>query len=171
MLDPSGRRLAEFAAPYPTRRPVPGRAEQEPEDWLRLVRAALERFAGVGGPVAAICVTSQVNTHVFVDADLAVLHPAIVWQDGRAAAAGAAVETQGERGGQDPLAGRADPGGCKSRLGADGVDAGAHPDLWARTAHVLLPRDWIVARLTGCWSVIRCPRSGWCRRGWPMPTP
>ena len=39
MLDPSGRRLAEFAAPYPTRRPMPGQVEQDPEDWLRLVRA------------------------------------------------------------------------------------------------------------------------------------
>ena len=40
-----------------------------------------------GGEVAAICVTSQVNTHVFVDRALEVLHSAIVWQDGRAAAA------------------------------------------------------------------------------------
>jgi xylulokinase len=27
--------------------------------------------------------------------------------------------------------------------------ADARPDLWARTAHVLLPKDWIIARLTG----------------------
>lgn len=27
--------------------------------------------------------------------------------------------------------------------------AKVHPEIWAQTAHVLLPRDWLVARLTG----------------------
>jgi xylulokinase len=149
MLDASGRRLAEFAAPYPTHRPGPGQVEQDPEDWLRLVRAALERFAGVGGPVAGLCVTSQVNTHVFVDADLAVLHPAIVWQDGRAAAAGAVIESGIAL--EDKIAwlGAPIPVDASHALARMGWIERAYPDLWARTAHVLLPRDWIVARLTG----------------------
>ena len=42
--------------------------------------------------VAAIGICSQVNTHVFVDADLAPVHPAISWQDQRCADAAAELE-------------------------------------------------------------------------------
>ena len=93
MIDLSGRRVAEFSAPYPTHRPAAGWVEQDPEDWLALVRKALVAFSAKGS-AAAICLTSQVNTHVFADADLGVLHPAIVWQDGRAAEAGAAIDSR-----------------------------------------------------------------------------
>jgi xylulokinase len=91
MIDLSGQRVAEFSARYPTQRPAAGQVEQDPEDWLRLVRAALEQFAHHGS-AAALCLTSQVNTHVFTDAALNILHPAIVWQDGRAAQAGATLD-------------------------------------------------------------------------------
>ena len=70
MIDTKGQRLAEFSAPYPTHHPAPGWVVQDPEDWLRLVMAALRQFAEGGAPALAICLTSQVNTHVFVDAAL-----------------------------------------------------------------------------------------------------
>lgn len=149
MLDAAGRRLAEFAAAYPTARPAPGLAEQEPEDWLRLVRQALDRFSAMGGPVAALCVTSQVNTHVFVDEALRVLHPAIVWQDGRAAEAGAAIDAGVSVEDKVAWLGAPIPVDASHALARMGWMQAAHPDIWARTAHVLLPRDWIVARLTG----------------------
>lgn len=148
MLGLDGQRLAEFAAPYPTQRPMAGRVEQDPEDWLRLVRAALERFAALGG-ADAICVTSQVNTHVFVDGALEVLHPAIVWQDGRAAAAGAEIDARVSVAQKLDWLGAPIPVDASHALARMGWMQGAHPDIWARTAHVLLPRDWIVARLTG----------------------
>ena len=53
--------------------------------------------AAPGIPVAAIGICSQVNTHVFVDADLAPLHPAINWQDQRCAEAGARAGTASRR--------------------------------------------------------------------------
>lgn len=147
-MDTEGRRVASFAAPYPTRRPAAGRVEQDPEDWLRLVRAALEQFAPHGA-AAALCLTSQVNTHVFADADLTVLHPAIVWQDGRAAEAGAALD----RGitVEDKIAwlGAPIPVDASHALARMAWMQAAHPEIWARTAHVLLPRDWVLARLTG----------------------
>ncbi|WP_434621065.1 xylulokinase [Tabrizicola sp. M-4] len=149
MLDAAGRRLADFAAGYPTMRPAPGRAEQDPEDWLRLVRRALERFAAVGGPVAGICVTSQVNTHVFVDGDLGVLHPAIVWQDGRAAAAGAGLEEAISPEEKTAWLGAPIPVDASHALARMGWMQAERPEIWARCAHVLLPRDWIVGRLTG----------------------
>lgn len=148
MLDLAGHRVAEFAAPYPTERPGRGLVEQDPAQWLRLVRAALERFAP-HGPAAALCLTSQVNTHVFTDAALDVLHPAIVWQDGRAAAAGAALDAGIDP--QDKIAwlGAPIPVDASHALARMAWMRGHRPELWARTAHVLLPRDWVLARLTG----------------------
>lgn len=148
MIGPDGARLAEFAEPYPTHRPAPGRVEQDPADWLRLVRSALERFAEVGG-AEAICLTSQVNTHVFVDDGLRVLHPAIVWQDGRAAAAGAGIDAQVTVAQKTEWLGAPIPVDASHALARMSWMAGAHPDIWARTAQVMLPRDWIVAKLTG----------------------
>lgn len=148
MIGPDGERLAEFAQSYPTHRPAPGRVEQDPDDWLRLVRAALDRFAPLG-PAAAICVTSQVNTHVFTDDRLNVLHPAIVWQDGRAAEAGAAIDAQVTVEQKIDWLGAPIPVDASHALARMGWMAAARPDLWARTAQVLLPRDWIVAQMTG----------------------
>lgn len=148
MIDLSGNRLAEFAAPYPTSRPAAGRVEQDPAEWLRLVHAALAEFARVG-PAAAVCVTSQVNTHVFTDAAFGVLHPAIVWQDTRAAAAGAEVDAGVSVEDKIRWLGAPIPVDASHALARMGWMRAERPDIWARCAHVLLPRDWIVARLTG----------------------
>lgn len=148
MIDLSGQRVAEFSGRYPTQRPAAGHVEQDPEDWLRLVRAALEQFAKHGS-AAALCLTSQVNTHVFADAALNVLHPAIVWQDGRAAQAGAALDRSVSA--EDKIAwlGTPIPIDASHALARMAWMKAAHPEIWDRTAHVLLPRDWVLARLTG----------------------
>lgn len=148
LIDLAGTRLATFSAPYPTARPGPGLVEQDPQDWLRLVRAALDHFAP-HGPAAALCLTSQVNTHVFTDAALTPLHPAIVWQDGRAAAAGAAVDAGITPDQKTAWLGAPIPVDASHALARMGWMQAARPDIWARTAHVLLPRDWVLARLTG----------------------
>jgi xylulokinase len=148
MIDLSGRRVAEFSASYPTQRPAAGQVEQDPEDWLRLVRAALEHFAPHGS-AAALCLTSQVNTHVFTDAALNVLHPAIVWQDGRAAEPGAALDRAVST--EDKIAwlGAPIPIDASHALARMAWMQSLRPEIWERTAHVLLPRDWVLARLTG----------------------
>lgn len=149
MIDTKGARLAEFAASYPTQHPAPGWVEQDPEDWLRLVMQALERFAAQGGPAQAICLTSQVNTHVFVDPTLNVLHPAIVWQDGRAGIAGAEIEAGISPDDKIAWLGAPIPVDASHALARMGWMAAVRPDLWAKTAHVMLPRDFLLARLTG----------------------
>lgn len=148
LIDLAGRRLAETSSPYPTRRPAPGQVEQDPEDWLRLVRAALDSFAG-HGRVEAICLTSQVNTHVFADAGLVPLHPAIVWQDVRAAEAGAMIDAGISPEEKLRWLGAPIPVDASHALARMGWMRQARPDIWARTAHVLLPRDWVLARMTG----------------------
>ncbi len=150
-----GRRLAESTASYPTQRPGPGLVEQDPADWLRQVLAVLEKAGS--DQVLAICITSQVNTHVFTDEGLRVLHPAIVWQDGRAAAAGAAVDARISGAEKTRLLGAPIPIDASHALARVGWMAEAHPEIWARTAHVMLPRDYLVAQLTG--AVVADPMS------------
>lgn len=148
MIDLSGRRVAEFSSRYPTQRPAAGHVEQDPEDWLRLVRHVLEQFAGHGS-ASALCLTSQVNTHVFTDAGLNVLHPAIVWQDGRAAEVGMALDRGVSCDDKIAWLGAPIPIDASHALARMAWMQAARPEIWQRTAHVLLPRDWVLARLTG----------------------
>lgn len=147
MITLEGERIGESAAAYPTHRDGE-KAEQDPQDWLRLVRAALQDFAGKGH-VRAICLTSQVNTHLFVDQALQPLHPAITWQDGRAAAAGAEIDALLTIDEKTRLLGAPIPLDASHALARMNWMAQVHPDVWAQTAHVLLPRDWLVGQLTG----------------------
>lgn len=148
LIDDAGNRLAAFSAPYPTHRPATGAVEQDPQDWLRLTHAALDHFAP-HGPAAALCLTSQVNTHIFTDAALTPLYPALVWQDSRAAKAGAAIDATVTAAQKTEWLGAPIPVDASHALARMGWMKAAHPDIWARTAHVLLPRDWVLAKLTG----------------------
>jgi sugar (pentulose or hexulose) kinase len=87
-----GELLASASAAYPTERPQPGRAEQNPDDWwvaVRHVVAALrdevsaDRWDGIG-------LSGMVPTLVTAGSDGVPVGPAITWEDDRA-------ESQGER--------------------------------------------------------------------------
>src|SRR5438445_6731743 len=108
--------LAQFE--YPINRPRPDHAEQDPAAWLAALDKALSTFAG---DVAAIGICSQVNTHVFVDADGRPLRPAILWQD--------------QRCGGSSLPGRAE--WVRSE----------EPTVWEATRWILSPKDFVTSRL------------------------
>ena len=150
MCDLSGLRLSGYVATYPTRRPRAQVVEQDPADWLTHVRAALAQFATVGaGPVGGIGITSQVNTHVFCDAALVPLAPAIVWQDSRAAAEGAALDAQITPGAKIVALGAPIPIDASHALARMAWMAAHRPDVWAQTRYVLSPKDYVIATLTG----------------------
>lgn len=149
MIDLAGQRVAQMSSRYPTRRPGPGLVEQDPQDWWDLLISALTDFAGRGRKVRAICLTSQVNTHVFADSALRVLHPAIVWQDSRAAAAGAKIDAGIAVADKIRWLGAPIPLDASHAMARMAWMADANPDLWAQTTHVMLPRDYLLARLTG----------------------
>jgi xylulokinase len=151
LIDAQGNRLDSFARPYPVHRPAEGHAEQDPQDWMDGVLAALHQFA-VGNDLsrlAGIGICSQVQTHVFTDAEGVPQLPAIVWQDTRAAFDAAALDariTAQEKldwfGGPMPI----DASHALARV--------AHvrrvaPEVWVRTRHVLQPRDYCILHLTG----------------------
>jgi len=151
MLAGAGTRLDAFAATHETARPAPGAAEQLPEGWMGHVAAALARFAAHprAGEVAAIGVTSQVNTHVFCDGTLAPLAAAITWQDTRAAAPARRLDTALTAADKTAALGAPIPIDASHALARMAWMREAAPDGWAATRHVLLPKDYVIARLTG----------------------
>jgi len=151
LIDETGRKLAQFSRPHATRRPRPGAAEQAPQDWMASVLAALGHFAQTAdlAGLQAIGLCSQVNSHVFVDAAGAAVRPAITWQDTRAAPDAARLDAQVSPAQKTAWFGGPVPIDASHALSRMAFVARTEPDNWARTRHVLLPKDFCVLQLTG----------------------
>jgi xylulokinase len=96
LFDVNGGQLASFAERYETSRPEAGHVTQNPDDWMGLVEKALHAVSvsAPSGSIASVGLTSQVNTHVFVDENLKPLLPAFTWQDTRCADVAADIDAQ-----------------------------------------------------------------------------
>jgi xylulokinase len=151
LIDASGNRLADFTRPVAMSRPAASYAEQNPTDWTDGVVAALTAFVSrhdLSG-LAGIGITSQVNTHAFVGSDGTALIPAITWQDTRCAADGAALAAQVSAAQQTAWFGAPIPIDASHALSRMAYVARVHPDIYAKTRYVLLPKDYCVMQLTG----------------------
>ncbi len=151
LFDANGRALKTWSSGYPTIRSAPAIVEQNPEDWMAHVLSALEALTDglTPGRLAGVGLCSQVNTHVFADADGRALMPAIVWQDGRCAATAAELDAQVPH--EDRLSwwGAPLPIDASHVLSRIAFVQRHHADIWARTRHVLAPKDFCILRLTG----------------------
>ncbi|WP_163851863.1 xylulokinase [Pseudooceanicola aestuarii] len=85
-LSPRGDLAGEAAAPYPTHRPGPHRAEQDPADWLRALAEVIATLATRVrlARVSAIGLSGQLNGIVRCDASGAPAGSALTWLDQRA---------------------------------------------------------------------------------------
>ena len=141
-----GRVVARAEAAYTLSTPQPGWAEQDPEDWWDGTQAVLA-VLGSAGEIAGIGLTGQMHGLVALGADERVLRPAILWNDGRSGAQCAEIEqivgpeALIAQTGNRALAGFTAP---KLRWLAQ-----REPDVYARIAHVLLPKDYVRLRLCG----------------------
>ncbi|MEM9107761.1 MAG: FGGY family carbohydrate kinase [Pseudomonadota bacterium] len=151
VFDQAGSALASFSEAYPTQRPKPGHAEQDAETWTALVADGLRTLAAKQNlaSVEAIGVTSQVNTHVFVDRQGNALAPAIVWQDGRCEAEAAELTERIPQEQRIAWWGEPRPIDASHCLARMFWMSRHHPDLWAKTWKVMLPRDYCIYRMTG----------------------
>jgi xylulokinase len=142
VIDEAGQIVAQFAKSYPTVRKGTSVVEQNPDDWIDLITEAMSEFGSFN--IAAIGLTSQVNTHVFVDRKGDALMPAIVWQDGRAIAEAtvldARVSTAQKIGWW---------GAPMSRMSRMSWVATHRSDIWDKTRYVMLPKDYCLFKLTG----------------------
>jgi xylulokinase len=120
--------------PYPTARPQPGWVEQDPADWIAAMAESWATLCATAGEfeLRSVGLCSQANTHLFVDADLGPLRPALNWQDVRAAQVAAEIER--------------DASFALSRLA---WLARHEPERRSAARWLLLPKDYCLATLTG----------------------
>jgi xylulokinase len=147
LFDHQGRALKTFKRPYPTNRPAPDHVEQDPSNWLKPVLEALSQFDE--GGVEAIGLCSQVNTHVFVDAQGKALMSAFTWQDGRCAEEAAKLDAQITEAEKLAWWGAPLPIDASHILSRMAYVAKHFPDVWHKTRWVMAPKDFCLLHLTG----------------------
>jgi xylulokinase len=152
LVDPKGGVLATATTPLSLQTPRPLWSEQDPHEWwegtLRSIREVLKTAKASGGEVVAVGLTGQMHGLVLLDAAHDVLRPAILWNDQRT---GAECDQIRER-----------MGGREALVKATGNDALTgftapkilwvrkhEPEVYAKAALVLLPKDYVRLRLTG----------------------
>jgi xylulokinase len=151
LIDETGQELASFSRPHGTDRSGAGKAEQSPGVWMDSVLAALQHFADSAdlASLAGIGLTSQVNTHLFVDSAGAPVRPAITWQDTRSAADAAQLDQAVTAEQKTCWFGGPVPVDASHALSRMAFVARTEPENWAKTQHVLLPKDFCTLQLTG----------------------
>jgi xylulokinase len=143
-----GAVVASEVEEYPLATPRPGWSEQDPELWWRAAERVLERLRRAAGDPAGIGLSGQMHGLVALDSADRVLRPAILWNDQRTAAE--CDEIEARLGGREHLVvatgNRAMTGFTAPKL----LWMARHePELHARVAHVMLPKDYVRLRLTG----------------------
>lgn len=146
-----GQVVARHTTRYPTHRPARHAVEQRAGDWESAIEAALRHFAEVvePGAVGGIGLTSQVNTHLFVDGNGIPLGPALVWQDVRAAEAAAELDSGLDAATRLAWWGAPMPIDASHALARMRWMRRHRPATWEATAYVLLPKDHCLRWLTG----------------------
>src|SRR6478609_7015266 len=131
----------------------PDGTEVHPDHWWTALQKAVAEAGGLDD-VAAISVGGQQHGMVCLDADGAVVRPALLWNDTRSA--GAAAELIKGAGGGDPVAGARYWAGATGTVPVASLTitklrwlAENEPDNAAKVAAVCLPHDWLTWRLAG----------------------
>ena len=87
LTTPEGWIIAQAQTDYPTQRPKPGWAEQDPMDWWRgtveAVRAVLANAPARPEQIVGIGVSGQGCAVTLIDRKGDVIRPAIIWMDMR----------------------------------------------------------------------------------------
>lgn len=149
LVDEAGQVKNTVTEEYPLYFPHPGWSEQNPEDWwnacVKGIPALLRGFDPA--QVAGIGAGGQMHGLVALDAQDNVLRPAILWNDGRTAAQ---VEYLNHQVGKETLS------RCTANIAFAGFTAPKllwmrenEPQLFGRIAKIMLPKDYLVYKLTG----------------------
>jgi xylulokinase len=149
-VDARGDVVASATRPLALRTPRPGWAEQDPEAWWDATREVVREVAARVGAarVAAIGLSGQMHSSVFLDRAGEVIRPALLWCDGRTTAQCAEITRLA--GGEEKLREWVSNPALEGFTLPKVLWLRAHePDAYARVATVLLAKDFIRYRLTG----------------------
>ena len=154
LIDETGDLVASAVAEYPMYTPRPQWAEQEPEDWwqatIESVRQVLKSSGVAADEISGIGLTGQMHGMVLLDAEGQVLRPCILWNDQRTAAQCEWImNVVGRERFLDLTLNPALPGFTAPKIIWTRDN---EPDVYAKVAQVLLPKDYIRYRLTGLYA-------------------
>lgn len=146
----NGDVVASATTPLTLFTPQPGWAEQDPVAWWDATVAAIVavRRGRPDASIAAIGVSGQMHSSVFLDKSGDVIRPALLWCDGRTTAECAEITERvgGEARLRDLACNPALEGFTLPKV----LWLRTHePQAYARLATVMLPKDYIRYRLTG----------------------
>lgn len=162
LMDAEGSLVGVGRSEYGFVTPQPLWSEQAPELWwnatVAAIREVLEATGTEGAQVRGVGLTGQMHGLVMLDANDVVLRPAILWNDQR---------TQAECDEIREIVGR------ERLIATTGNDAltgftapkilwvrNHEPEVFERTAHMLLPKDYVRLKLTGVHASDRAGGSG-----------
>src|SRR3954468_8313126 len=152
ICDESGKVLATAMAEHPIASPKPGWSEQNPIDWWNstcaATKAVLKKAKVKAADISGIGLSGQMHGSVFLGDGEKPLRPALLWNDQRTAEQCREIESKA--GGRakliDMVANPALTGFTAPKI----LWVRQHePKIYAKTKHILLPKDYIRFRLTG----------------------
>jgi len=159
LVDGKGQLVGSASSEHaPFRTPHPGWAEQDPEDWWRAAQQAIRDVlaAAPGVRVNAVGLTGQMHGAVMLDKDGKVLRPSLIWCDTRTEPQCVWLHDQfggGETGRRKLIELTANPALPNFTLTKLLWVKEHEPDIFARIAHILCPKDYVRYRLTGTYAM------------------
>ncbi|WP_438448594.1 xylulokinase [Gorillibacterium sp. sgz5001074] len=162
LVNEQGAVVGSHSEEYPLSQPHPGWAEQNPEDWWTksalCIKELLKKTGIAGSQVAGVGLSGQMHGSVFLDEALQVVRPALLWCDQRTGSQCEWIEQQvgakrlGELTGNKALTGFTAPKAVWLKQ--------EEPELYARTRHLMLPKDYVRLQLTGQFGMDMADASG-----------
>lgn len=150
-LDEQGHSIASCSSAYLCEHPQQGWSEQDPAVWFEACEIVLEmlvqRLERRAQEIAGIAIAGQMHGLVLLDRAGEPIRPALLWNDGRSAAESEQLNADL---GADTIAGitgnMSYPGFSASKI----LWVKRHePEHFSRIHTVLLPKDYLVYKLTG----------------------
>lgn len=176
LMDRSGEIRAKATVEYAVRSPKPLWSEQDPEDWWKAACAGIGQVLAASGipadAVEGVSFSGQMVGLVALDECGRVIRPCILWNDQRSAQVTAALT---EKIGLDRILRETSNPLFANFVAPKLVWMREHePENYGRIRHVLLPKDYIVYRLTGRIVTEVSDASGTClfnvrQRQWSRP--
>jgi xylulokinase len=162
LIDDAGDVVTSATNALPLSTPKPLWSEQDPHDWWEgmtaSIREALTKADASGEDVQAIGLTGQMHGLTLLDAEGKVLRPAILWNDQRTEAQ---CDLMRERMGREHLIQVTGNDALTGFTAPKILWVREHePEVYDRTAHILLPKDYVRYRLSGGYDTDKAGAAG-----------
>jgi len=162
LMDAGGRGVAVASSEYGYDTPRPLWTEQHPDLWWQATVASLRQVLAQAqvdpADVKGVGLTGQMHGLVLLDAAGEVLRPAILWNDQRTAAECDEIREKLGKArfiqitGNDALTGFTAPKVLWVK--------NHEPEVFARVCQILLPKDYVRFKLTGCYATDKAGAAG-----------